>query len=49
MGQTPERDAYRVKTTSALALAGTPNLAVDGTARRRPRAAAQQQAHYSGK
>jgi hypothetical protein len=50
MGQAPERDAHRVA-TSALALAGAPNLAVDGTERRRqrPRDAAQQKAHYSGK
>jgi Helix-turn-helix of DDE superfamily endonuclease/DDE superfamily endonuclease len=50
MGQAPERDAHRVE-TSALALAGAPNLAVDGTERRRqrPRDAAQQKALYSGK
>lgn len=50
MGQAPERDAQRVA-TSALALAGAPNLAVDGTDRRRqrPRDAATQKAHYSGK
>jgi DDE superfamily endonuclease/Helix-turn-helix of DDE superfamily endonuclease len=49
-GQAPERDAQRVA-TSALALAGAPNLAVDGTERRRqrPRDAAQQKDHYSGK
>src|SRR5499425_263964 len=43
MGQAPERDAQRVE-TSALALAGAPNLAVDGTERRRqrPRDAATQ-------
>ena len=50
MGQTPERDAQRGE-TSALAFAGAPNLAVDGTERRRqrPRDAATQKAHYSGK
>jgi hypothetical protein len=50
MGQAPERDARRVA-TSALAFAGAPNLAVDGTERRRqrPRDAATQKAHYSGK
>jgi len=50
MGQAPERDAHRVE-TSALACAGAPNLAVDGTERRRqrPRDAATQKAHYSGK
>jgi hypothetical protein len=50
MGQAPEREAQRVE-TSALAWAGAPNLAVDGTERRRqrPRDAAKQQAHYSGK
>ena len=50
MGQAPERDAQRVE-MSALAFAGAPNLAVDGTERRRqrPRDAATQKAHYSGK
>jgi Helix-turn-helix of DDE superfamily endonuclease/DDE superfamily endonuclease len=50
MGQAPERDAQRVE-MSALACAGAPNLAVDGTERRRqrPRDAATQKAHYSGK
>ena len=50
MGQAPEREAHRVE-TSALALAGAPNLAVDGTERRRqrPRDAAQQKEHSSGK
>ena len=50
MGQAPERDAQRGG-TSALAFAGAPNLAVDGTERRRqrPRDAATQQEHYSGK
>jgi Helix-turn-helix of DDE superfamily endonuclease/DDE superfamily endonuclease len=50
MGQAPERAAQRVA-TSAWAWAGAPNLAVDGTERRRqrPRDAAKQQEHYSGK
>ena len=50
LGQAPERDAQRVE-TSALALAGAPNLAVDGTERRRqrPRDAATQKEHDSGK
>jgi len=50
MGHAPEREAQRVE-TSALALAGAPNLAVDGTARRRqrPRDARKPKAHYSGK
>jgi Helix-turn-helix of DDE superfamily endonuclease/DDE superfamily endonuclease len=50
MGQAPERDAHRVE-TSALAVAGAPTLAGDGTERRRqrPRDATQQKAHYSGK
>lgn len=50
MGHAPERDAQRVE-TSALALAGAPNLAVDGTERRRqrPRDTVKQKAHYSGK
>jgi hypothetical protein len=50
MGQAPERDAHRVE-TSALAFAGAPNLAVDGTERRRqgPQDAARQKAYYSGK
>ena len=49
-GHAPERDAQRVE-TSALALAGAPTLAVDGTERRRqrPRDALKQKAHYSGK
>jgi hypothetical protein len=49
MGQAPERDAQRVE-MSALAFAGAPTLAVDGTERRRqrPRDAATQKAHYSG-
>jgi hypothetical protein len=50
MGQAPEREAHRVA-TSAWAWAGAPHLAVDGTARRRqrPRDAAKQQEHDSGK
>jgi hypothetical protein len=50
LGQAPEREAQRVE-TSALAWAGAPNLAVEGTDRRRqrPRDAAKQQEHYSGK
>src|SRR2546426_8251677 len=46
----PERDASRVA-TSPLALAGAPDMASDGTERRRPRPphAAQQQEQYSGK
>ena len=50
MGHAPEREAQRGE-TSALALAGAPNLAVDGTERRRqrPRDALKQKAHYSGK
>ena len=50
MGHAPERDAHQVE-TSALALAGAPNLAVDGTerCRQRPRDALKHKAHYSGK
>jgi Helix-turn-helix of DDE superfamily endonuclease/DDE superfamily endonuclease len=50
MGQAPERDASRVA-TSPLALEGAPDLAIDGTERRRqrPTDASQQQEHYSGK
>jgi hypothetical protein len=50
LGQAPERAAQRVE-TSALACAGAPNLAVAGTARRRPRPrdAAPQPEHDSGK
>jgi hypothetical protein len=50
MGQAPEREAPRVA-TSAMALAGAPNLAVDGTARRRqrPQDAAKHKDHDSGK
>jgi len=46
----PERDASRVA-TSALALEGAPDLAIDGTERRRqrPTDAAQQQEQDSGK
>ena len=46
----PERDASWVA-TSALAREGAPDVAIDGTERRRqrPTAAAQQQEHYSGK
>src|SRR5438093_3854376 len=46
----PERDASRVA-TSPLALEGAPNLALDGTERRRQRPpnAAQQQEQYNGK
>ena len=46
---TPERDASRVA-TSALALEGAPDLAMDGTERRRQRPpdAAQQQEPYRG-
>ena len=50
LGVAPERDASRVA-TSALALEGAPDLAIDGTERRRqrPTNAAQQQEQYSGK
>ena len=46
----PERDASRVA-TSPLALEGAPDMAIDGTERRRqrPTNAAQQQEQYSGK
>src|SRR4029450_7609173 len=46
----PERDASRVA-TSALALEGAPDMAIDGTERRRqrPTNAVQQQEQYSGK
>jgi Helix-turn-helix of DDE superfamily endonuclease/DDE superfamily endonuclease len=46
----PERDASRVA-TSPLALEGAPNLALDGTERRRqrPQDAITQMEHYSGK
>src|SRR5882672_4175135 len=50
LGMAPERDASRVA-TSALALEGAPDMAIDGTERRRqrPTNAAQQQEQYSGK
>ena len=50
LGLAPERDASRVA-TSPLALEGAPDLAIDGTERRRqrPTDAAQQQEQYSGK
>lgn len=46
----PEREASRVA-DSPLALEGTPELAIDGTERRRqrPQDALQQKEHYSGK
>jgi len=46
----PERDASRVA-TSDLTLEGAPNLAIDGTERRRqrPQDAIAQKEHYSGK
>ena len=50
LGMTPERDGSQVA-TSPLALAGTPDLALDGTERRRqrPQDPDEQRAHYSGK
>ena len=50
LGMAPERDASRVA-TSPLALEGAPDMAIDGTERRRqrPTKAAQQQEQYSGK
>src|ERR671925_398689 len=50
LGLAPERDASRVA-TSPLALEGAPDMAIDGTERRRqrPTNAVQQQAQYSGK
>jgi hypothetical protein len=50
LGVAPERDASRVA-TSPLLLEGAPNLAIDGTERRRqrPQEAIAQKAHYSGK
>jgi hypothetical protein len=50
LGMAPERDASLVA-TSPLALEGAPDLAIDGTERRRqrPTDAAQQKEHYSGK
>src|ERR671925_64251 len=50
LGMAPERDASRVA-TSPLALEGAPDMAIDGTERRRqrPTNATQQQEQYSGK
>src|ERR671934_173226 len=50
LGMAPERDASRVA-TSPLALEGAPDMAIDGTERRRqrPQEDTAQQAHYSGK
>jgi len=50
LGMAPERDASRVA-TSPLAREGAPDVAMDGTERRRqrPTNAAQQQEQYSGK
>jgi hypothetical protein len=50
LGLTPEREASRVA-DSPLALEGAPELAIDGTERRRqrPQDPARQKAHYSGK
>lgn len=50
LGMAPERDASRVA-TGPLALEGAPDVAIDGTERRRqrPTDAAQQQEQYSGK
>ena len=50
LGMAPERDASR-GATSPLALEGAPDVAIDGTERRRqrPTNAAQQQEQYSGK
>jgi Helix-turn-helix of DDE superfamily endonuclease/DDE superfamily endonuclease len=50
LGHAPERDANRV-TDSPLALEGAPELAIDGTERRRqrPQDPIRQQARYSGK
>jgi hypothetical protein len=50
LGMTPERDGSKVA-ESALADEGTPDLALDGTERRRqrPQAATEQKEHYSGK
>jgi len=50
LGMAPERDASRVA-TSPLALEGAPDMAIDGTERRRqrPSAPSQHQAHDSGK
>lgn len=50
LGMTPARNGDEVA-SSPLALEGTPDLALDGTERRRQRPpdAAEQRAHYSGK
>jgi hypothetical protein len=50
LGLAPEREAGRVA-DSPLALEGAPELAIDGTERRRqrPQDPTRQQAHYSGK
>jgi hypothetical protein len=50
LGLAPEREASRVA-DSPLALEGAPELAIDGTERRRqrPQDPARQKAHYSGK
>jgi hypothetical protein len=50
LGMTPARDGDEVA-SSPLVLEGTPDLALDGTERRRqrPQDAAEQRAHYSGK
>jgi hypothetical protein len=50
MGLRPEREAHRVA-TSPLAWEGTPDLAIDGTERRRQRPTdpTLQKEHYSGK
>jgi len=50
LGMTPEREGSQVA-ASALAQEGTPDLALDGTERRRqrPQDPAEQKAHYSGK
>jgi hypothetical protein len=50
LGLTPEREASRVA-DSPLALEGAPELAIDGTERRRqrPQDPTRQKAHYSGK
>jgi hypothetical protein len=50
LGMTPERDAGQVAHAD-LALEGGPDLAIDGTERRRqrPQKAPEQKAHYSGK
>src|SRR5918911_1908942 len=50
LNMAPERDASQVA-TSHLTLEGAPNMAIDGTERRRqrPQEDTAQQAHYSGK